>query len=459
MMNNTVIKVENLSKRYRIGAKEAGYRTFREAIIDAITAPVRNLSKLKKLTKFKDNEVARDEDDTIWALNNVSFEVNKGDVLGVIGRNGAGKSTLLKIFSRITEPTTGFAEIHGRLSSLLEVGTGFHPELTGRENILLNGAILGMRKKEIEEKFDEIVKFSEIKKFLDTPVKRYSSGMYMRLAFSVAAHLEPEILLIDEVLAVGDVPFQKKCLGKMGDIAKGGRTVLFVSHNMQAIQKLCTRVIILHEGKMLMDGPPDKVVSKYLGEGMGLKDEEIWQNIDSAPGDNVVRLTAARVLDQNEKKCANFDVRDSVSVEVEYNVLEGGHRLHTHFSFFNEMGHVIFVSKDNLDSSWRDTVYPTGHYRAVCRVPGDFLNEGEISVYCAITTVGARNLGHVSKQDLVIFKVADRMDLSGVRGNYPLGWDSGGVRPRLSWTVEKASPSSVIPAEAGICGYEEKERG
>jgi len=254
-----MIKVNNLSKRYRIGAAEKGYKTFREAIIEGICAPVRNLTKLRSLTKFKNGY----EDNVVWALRDISFEVDEGEVLGIIGNNGAGKTTILKVLSRITEPTSGFAEIHGRVSSLLEVGTGFHPELTGRENIFLNGAILGMRKREIDRKFDEIVAFSEIEKFIDTPVKRYSSGMYVRLAFAVAAHLEPEILLIDEVLAVGDIAFQRKCLGRMGNIAKGGRTVLFVSHNMSAIRSLCGRAIWLDGGRIVMAGLTGEVIQNY----------------------------------------------------------------------------------------------------------------------------------------------------------------------------------------------------
>ncbi len=261
-MSNPIIKVNGLSKRYRIGAREQGYKTLREAIVDGISAPVRNLARLRKLTKFK-NARSQNEEDVIWALRNVSFEVNEGEVLGIIGRNGGGKTTLLKILSRITEPTSGCAEINGRVSSLLEVGTGFHPELTGRENIFLNGVILGMRKREIEQNFDAIVNFSEIEKFIDTPVKRYSSGMYVRLAFAVAAHLEPEILLVDEVLAVGDIAFRKKCLGKLGDIAEGGRTVLFVSHNMGAIRNSCGSAIWLDNGQIVKRGTADEVVRAY----------------------------------------------------------------------------------------------------------------------------------------------------------------------------------------------------
>ncbi len=256
-MNDVAIRVQNLSKRYRIGARQAGYSTIRETVTDLAVAPVRRLRRLGQPTP---------PEETIWALKDVSFEVKHGEVLGIIGRNGSGKTTLLKVLCRITEPTEGQAEIHGRVGSLLEVGTGFHPELTGRENIYLNGAILGMKRTEIHTKFDEIIEFAEIERFLDTPVKRYSSGMYVRLAFAVAAHLEPEILLVDEVLAVGDATFQKKCLGKMGDVAREGRTVLFVSHNLGAVQQLCGSVILLQSGTVVERNSPERVTSMYLSD-------------------------------------------------------------------------------------------------------------------------------------------------------------------------------------------------
>jgi lipopolysaccharide transport system ATP-binding protein len=254
-MSDVAIRVENLSKLYRIGGPQARYQTLRDTVMDLASAP---LQRLRRLVQPASTE------NTIWALKDVSLEVKRGEVLGIIGRNGAGKTTLLKILSRITEPTKGQAEIYGRVGSLLEVGTGFHPELTGRENIYLSGAILGMKRAEIDEKFDEIVQFAEIDKFLDTPVKRYSSGMYVRLAFAVAAHLEPEILLVDEVLAVGDIAFQRKCLGKMGDVAGEGRTVLFVSHNMAATQSLCSRAILLDKGLVAAEGGAGSVVADYL---------------------------------------------------------------------------------------------------------------------------------------------------------------------------------------------------
>ncbi|MBU0996139.1 MAG: ABC transporter ATP-binding protein [Proteobacteria bacterium] len=265
--NNTAIRVNNISKCYRIGLKEQIHENIATAFLSLISSPLSNYRKYRSLYKFKEIDFDNNNGshpDLIWALKNVSFDVNQGESLGIIGKNGSGKSTLLKILSKITVPTKGRAEIHGRVSSLLEVGTGFHPELTGRENIYLNGTVLGMRKHEINKKFDEIVDFSGIEKFIETPVKRYSSGMKVRLAFSVAAHLEPEILLVDEVLAVGDAEFQKKCLGKMGDVTKEGRTVLFVSHNMAAMEQLCERVVWLNKGALVGSGPARDMINQYL---------------------------------------------------------------------------------------------------------------------------------------------------------------------------------------------------
>src|SRR5437660_266586 len=268
-----IIKVQNLGKQYRIGSDRSAYSTLRETLVSKFRSPLngRNRSANKK----------------IWALSDVGFEINPGEVVGIIGRNGAGKSTLLKILSRITEPTTGRVELYGRIASLLEVGTGFHPELTGRENVYLNGAILGMSRAEISRKFDGIVAFAEIEKFLDTPVKRYSSGMYVRLAFAVAAYLEPEILVVDEVLAVGDAQFQKKCLDKMQDVGRQGRTVFFVSHNMPAVTRLCPRAILLDEGRILRDGASHEIVSTYLRSGLGTTAVREWNDIGEAPGNDI----------------------------------------------------------------------------------------------------------------------------------------------------------------------------
>jgi lipopolysaccharide transport system ATP-binding protein len=302
------ISVKGVGKQYRIGAREEAYRTLREAIVDTMSAPIRRLRQLGK-------PVASSE--MIWALKDVSFDVQPGEVIGLIGRNGAGKSTLLKILSRITEPTEGKIELRGRVASLLEVGTGFHPELTGRENIYLNGVILGMKKAEIDRKFDEIVAFAEIEKFLDTPVKHYSSGMYVRLAFAVAAHLEPEILLVDEVLAVGDGAFQKKCLGKMGEVAKQGRTVLFVSHNMAAVEGLCHKAYLLDGGRLTMSGKTDEVVTAYLSAFQGSAIQPLDECVDRQ-GDGRLRLTDIKFLSSNGRAAAVIRSGEDFEISIGY---------------------------------------------------------------------------------------------------------------------------------------------
>jgi lipopolysaccharide transport system ATP-binding protein len=296
-MNDIAVRVENLGKLYRIG-QFGGYKTIRETLMNVASAPFRRIRSITHQPSAISHELSAN---TIWALKDVSFEVKRGEAVGIIGKNGSGKTTILKILSRITAPTEGRAEVHGRVGSLLEVGTGFHPELTGRENIYLNGAVIGMKKAEVERKFDEIVAFAEIEKFLDTPVKRYSSGMYVRLAFAVAAHLEPEILIVDEVLAVGDAAFQKKCLGKMSNVASEGRTVLFVSHNMAAVQELCQRAILLKEGHIAEDNSARKVVSDYLSAqsdsssgDMDVSDPSLRRN--SLP-DSRFRWTRVSVID------------------------------------------------------------------------------------------------------------------------------------------------------------------
>ncbi len=290
-MSDIAITAEKISKKFYIGRRQEKYKTLRDTIADAVKSPLRKAGNLLRGHATGAAEL----NEAIWALEDVSFQVRRGEVIGIIGRNGAGKSTLLKILSRITEPTAGYAELRGRVGSLLEVGTGFHPELTGRENVYLNGAILGMRRAEINRNFDQIVAFAEVEKFIDTPVKHYSSGMYLRLAFAVAAHLEPEILIVDEVLAVGDASFQKKCLNKMEDVGKQGRTVLFVSHNMPAVTNICERVILLDNGRVSLDGTAHQVVSKYLGSGTNAMAAREWGDPQTAPGGEIARLLAVRV--------------------------------------------------------------------------------------------------------------------------------------------------------------------
>ncbi len=338
-MTSPIIKVDNLSKRYRIGAAEKSLKTFREAIMDSLSAPIRNLARLRNLTRFKEGE----EGNIIWALKDVSFEVREGEVLGIIGRNGAGKSTLLKILSRITEPTSGFAEIHGRVSSLLEVGTGFHPELTGRENIFLNAAILGMRKWEIERKFDDIVSFSEIGKYIDTPVKWYSSGMYVRLAFAVAAHLEPDILLVDEVLAVGDIAFQKKCLGKMESVARGGRTVLFISHNMGAIRSLCGSTIWLDNGQVVKKGNTSEVVRDYEENQLRLFDESssIVERSPEDVKDKSFYFSRVEMLNTEGEHSTLFRYNEKLVLIVGFAGELAGDPFSPEFRIYNELGQLV----------------------------------------------------------------------------------------------------------------------
>ena len=340
-MSSPSIKVYNLSKHYRIGAIQGPYRykTLQQAIIDGISAPVRNLSRLRSLTKFKNGEEA----DVIWALKDVSFEVDEGEVLGIVGRNGAGKTTILKILSRITEPTSGYVEIYGRVSSLLEVGTGFHPELTGRENIFLNGAILGMRKREIERKFDDIASFAEIEKFLDTPVKRYSSGMYVRLAFAVAAHLEPEILLIDEVLAVGDIAFQKKCLGKMEEVAKGGRTVLFVSHNMGAIRSLCQTAIWIDNGQIVKKGTSDEVVTEYEEQQLkrfSASSYVVERSPEEVKGKSFY-ISRVEMLNEKGKHSTTFRYNDKMTLVIHLAGEPAVDNYNLIFHIYNELGYYV----------------------------------------------------------------------------------------------------------------------
>lgn len=309
-MSDIAVRVENLGKRYRIG-QYISYKTIRESLASVALAPFRHFRSVRKA------DPSDSDAEYIWALKNISLELRRGDVVGIIGRNGAGKSTLLKVLSRITEPTEGCAEIHGRVSSLLEVGTGFHPELTGRENIYLNGAIFGMKKKEIDRKFDEIVAFAEVSKFTDTPLKRFSSGMQVRLAFAVAAHLEPEILMVDEVLAVGDAAFQKKCLGKMGDFAKTGRTVLFVSHNMGVIQRLCPRVIWLDNGMVKEIGNSETVCERYLHSDAGFG-SGVYNFYDGAG--HAVQFLRAELINSNGKPASSFRADEPIRFRVTYHI-------------------------------------------------------------------------------------------------------------------------------------------
>lgn len=432
-MSDVAIKCDGLSKQYRIGEQER-YKALRDVITDVASAPFRHVrsafTRNGKNGSTRSSELETRNSDRFWALQDVSFEVNRGEVIGIIGRNGAGKSTLLKILSRITKPTKGHAKIHGRVGSLLEVGTGFHPELTGRENIYLNAAILGMRKAEVERKFDEIVSFAEVEKFIDTPVKRYSSGMYTRLAFAVAAHMDTDILVVDEVLAVGDGQFQKKCLGKMGEVAQTGRTVLFVSHNMVAVRTLCTRVILLNAGKIEGNGPPAAIVSSYLDSGRNNLAETSWTDESLAPGNELYRLRGVRVRRDDGEVTSTINRQQSFQVEIDYVSLVAGSRLGTTVVVYNDDGICIFSSISNREPKWHGISRPRGLFRSICRIPSNLLVEGK---YFISTLVWGDNYNFASRQDSVVqFEIHEDGES---RGDYFGGW-SGVIHPALEWSAD-----------------------
>ncbi len=371
-MANTIIQVENLGKKYLIKHQQQGSYT---ALRDVITDKVKSFGK-RIVSPWNHNQSSTySTTEEFWALKDISFKVTQGEVIGIIGRNGAGKSTLLKIISRITGPTMGRIRINGRVASLLEVGTGFHPELTGRENIFLNGAILGMGKAEIKRKFDEIVTFAEIEKFLDTPVKRYSSGMYVRLAFAVAAHLEPEILLIDEVLAVGDVAFQKKCLGKMGNVAKEGRTVLFVSHNMNSIKRLCTTAILLNDGKVEYTGSANSTIHKYLNES--INQNTIWGNDNYNNKCNYLKPLKLYACDEYGNIIQNNVSRnDRLFIVFEFDLKIKQRDLTIGVSVFDENNQHLFRTLHTDSNENINEELKVGNNKIICELPKDVLNEG-----------------------------------------------------------------------------------
>ena len=420
-MANAIV-VDGISKRYRIGELQSAYGTLR----DSMATAARRLTGREQRTHHEE----------IWALKNVSFEVAQGEVVGVIGRNGAGKSTLLKVLTRITAPTAGRAEIRGRVGSLLEVGTGFHPELTGRENIYLNGAILGMKRHEIRSKLPEIVEFSGVERFIDTPVKRYSSGMYVRLAFSVAAHLEPEILIVDEVLSVGDAEFQQRCLGRMEDFGQAGRTVLFVSHSMQAVAQLCERALWIQGGEIAEDGPSEQVVARYLQRVAGSESSRSWSDLESAPGDDLVRLRSVRVVREDGSTADFVDVREPVGIEVRFEVLRNGVPIFPKIKV-NTGGNVAFNAMD-VDPRWREPSAP-GEYVATAWIPGNLLNEGLMYAYADICSIDAPKLHHhLTGYEAVSFHVQDPGEGDSARGVFTGQW-KGVVRPLLEWTCEERS--------------------
>jgi lipopolysaccharide transport system ATP-binding protein len=416
-MSGIAICVDHLGKRYRIGARQRAYRTFREAVTEAVRKPFRRLTR-------KDTKA----ENTIWALDDISFEVRQGEAVGIIGRNGAGKSTLLKILSRITWPTRGRVEINGRVGSLLEVGTGFHHELTGRENIYLNGAILGMSRREIDRKFDEIVAFSEIEKFLDTPVKFYSSGMYVRLAFAVAAHLEPEILVVDEVLAVGDAQFQRKCLGKMSTVAGEGRTVLFVSHNMGAIMQLCSRVVLLDHGRMELDGDSASIVSAYLRKHIG-SDHSVTYPVDPAKD---MQILAMSITAADGQPIGTQPHNQPLWINITYRIVKWTKGTYVCLDVFNESDTRILWSSDTASTEEMMADRPPGTYQARVAIPGNILAPGRYAFTAAMYAPG-RTAAFDAREKVV---TVDIIDGGTLLSHFGYRWHAATTIP-LSWQVEK----------------------
>lgn len=435
-----VIKANSISKCYRIGVKEEIQDTFAKTIFSFLSSPIKNYKKYRSLYQFDDispdSPQYSDSPDTIWALKDVSFEIKRGEVIGVIGSNGSGKSTLLKILSRITDPTFGEAGIHGKVASLLEVGTGFHQELTGRENIYLNGTILGMTKKEVDDKYDEIVDFSGIGKFIDTPVKRYSSGMAVRLAFSVAAHLQPEVLLVDEVLAVGDAEFQKKCMGKMSTVAREGRTILFVSHNMGSIMELCDRAFWLEEGSLKTTGPTIDVVSQYLST-----------NVDRVgcwlpePSDDLDRrhafLTHAKIISENggnESTLFSFD--DRIQVEMGYEIKRSVRSFKSYILVRDNQNNIIWASHDTDGTELAGEAREPGCYKSICEFPKNFLRPGQYKITFGIFG---------KPKEFVEEEHVDGLSFEISSAGYPFNHDPrrGIITPKLLWNTTKSDDTLI----------------
>jgi lipopolysaccharide transport system ATP-binding protein len=423
-MSEVVIKVENLWKQYRYGV--LSHRTLHKDL-QSWWARLRGKedpnSRIGHPASSIQHPVSSNGDDRFYALQDINFEVKQSEVLGIIGRNGAGKSTLLKILSRVTTPTKGQIKIRGRVASLLEVGTGFHPELTGRENIFLNGAILGMTKEEIKKKFDEIVAFAEVEKFIDTPVKRYSSGMYVRLAFAVAAHLEPEILLVDEVLAVGDAAFQKKCMGKMGDISKEGRTVLFVSHNMQAIQNLCAKTILLENGSVIDRGESSTVITNYLNKAIQNKLEQNWNDMNKAPGNEYIRIKSIKVIPEFTNGDNKITVETPIAIKFEFWNLVPNIFINLSLVLWKVSGECVF------NYGTKSLELQKGIYSSTCFIPGNLLNDDTYSV--EIYFVKDSSIVLFKESEIAFFKVHD-VERFGWYGKW-----IGAVRPKLVFSLEK----------------------
>ena len=416
------ITVQNISKKYQINAKQRTAFTFREAITDSTR-------RLKGLFTGETQE----KDDEFYALKDVSFDVKAGEVFGILGVNGSGKSTLLKILSRVTTPTSGEIRYRGRVASLLEVGTGFHSELTGRENIFLNGVIMGMSHHEVKKRFDEIIEFSGVERFIDTPVKRYSSGMILRLAFSVAAHLDPDIFIIDEVLAVGDASFQRKCIEAMERLSSSDKTLLFVSHHIGVVRRLCTRALLLKGGEIACIGPVEDVVAAHLGTDGSGEHRATWTGDELE--DEIIKIHSVEVGDSSAVVTGKFNLDQEVVLKANYSMKRSGHRLAIAFSFYDQLGTLLFMTLDTTNEEWKNTPRPIGSYESRCHLPPHFFNGGEITVFLSVIEEGTRF--RMRRPNIVTFNMIDEMEPFGARADFIRVWPQTAIRPLLRWDVKK----------------------
>jgi len=435
-MGDIALRVRDLGKRYLIGATLDPQRMFVHSALDIVRDPFRRV-----LSVFRGDATFIDQKE-FWALRDLNFEIKHGEVVGLLGRNGAGKSTLLKILSRITAPTTGVAEIYGSIGALLEVGAAFHIELSARDNIYLHGAIYGRSKRETDRIFDEIIDFSELAEFVDTPVKKFSSGMYSRLAFSVAAHFSTDILVVDEVLATGDAKFVKKCLSKMQNVAMTGRTVLFVSHSIDSVRRLCTRGILLEHGRVVADGPAIDIAEQYqatpeeTAEPVIPQPETLWSDTDAPSFPNKsVRLRAVRAIGEDGKPRLTYDVAESFFIEMEYEVKRAGPALSAHVYFQDAAGGLLFASLDNLDSPHAAQPQQRGIHRCRCRVPANLLNEGTFSIEYTLCTNPTTDQ-YATAPGCLLLTVTDARRPGGVRGDWSREWFRCPLRPRLHWEFD-----------------------
>jgi lipopolysaccharide transport system ATP-binding protein len=431
-MSDIAIEVSHLWKKFRRGE-------IHDSLRDLVPALARRfVGRGPKQENLGDGE--------FWALKDVGFQLSRGEIVGIIGSNGSGKSTLLKILSRILRPNSGFVRIHGRLSALIEVAAGFHPDLTGRENVYLNGSILGMKNSEVKRKFDEIVDFSEIEAFIDTPVKRYSSGMYLRLAFAVAAHLDPEVLLVDEVLAVGDARFQRKCLNRIQELGRRGGTILLVSHNLLAVSQLCERAIWLDRGSMLADGPSNQVVGSYMNPILSTTAAREWPDPATAPHGDVARLRAVRLRTEGDDIAEAADIRRAITIELEYEVLSSGWVLMPYHHVHNQEGVLLFSAHD-LDPQWARRPRPEGRWVTSMQIPGNLLAEGMHFVSSGLLTLDSRPPQFYIRDALSfqIIEVPGERESSPARGGW-LGPMGGVVRPVFKWRTEFSPDGSQAAA-------------